>query len=365
MKKWILISVSFLLALSFHSFAEMPQVDLEIFGPAVVDPQIPSAGGKVTITLYIYNYGPEDVSGPVKIDWKVNGKNIGQTMIMGILTDEQKEITNTFKVKEKINKLRVSIATKMVPYKDINADNNLYEEEITFENFTVSGSDSTQGGTGTSISGTGETGEQNNRSSGNRTVTNPQKEVLNNPGTNSSSQGQGGTSTGTAGGSSSNKSQGNPSASGNSSGSSGSSAGSSSSSSSSRASKSNTEESVSPSYADNELNKVFTIYLMSYMKFNQKLVAVIAGTADSNIKTTLTALKQDTDSLHSSFIAINTSVLNGSNSTAASGINWVALEALLSKIDSNLGNFDELEEVSEDYIDKAEDYLSKAKNTLS
>ena len=37
--------------------AALPDVDLEIIGPAVIDPSEPIFGDKVTITLYLYNYG--------------------------------------------------------------------------------------------------------------------------------------------------------------------------------------------------------------------------------------------------------------------------------------------------------------------
>jgi len=350
MKKWAYFSILFLLMLSLDFLGSMPDVDLEIFGPAVVAPQEPAVGGKVTITLFIYNYGPDDISGPVKIDWRVNGKNIGQTMIIGILSDEQKEIKNTFKVKDKINEIKVSVVTKMVPYADNNIDNNLYEEEVAFANLTPE-DDSAQGGQGNAVI------EQENDGS------QPDEQGIRHPGSRS------GRDTGQAGstaGRNSSKKQGNPQATGNNCGNTGgNSSDSSTQNASTRESSGNSNTPATLTYVDNELNQLFTSYIMSYLKLYAKLTETCVKEGNSDRKATLTLLRQDVDNLHTNYIAINKFNVKSAQS-GASGLNigWVALEALLVKIDAGLDAFDEFEQMRDEYIDNSEDYCAKAKQVL-
>jgi hypothetical protein len=343
--------------LSLDFLGSIPDVDLEIFGPAVIAPQEPVVGDKVSIVLYIYNNGPDDISGLVKIDWRVNGKNIGQTMIVGILSDEQKEIKNTFKVKDKTNKIKVSIATKMVPYLDNNIDNNIYEEEIVFNNLTPV-NDSQLGKQGNIAIGQmddqGQTGEKVIGRPGSRSGRNPNK---------SGSAGNGNSSSTD---SNSSKEQGNPPTTGNNSGNtSGNSSDSSNQNSSSRESSENTDTSVAPTYYDNELNQLFTNYIVSYLKFYAKLTETIAKESNSGRKAALAVLKQDVDTLHSNYITINKfNVKSAQSSSSGLNIGWDTLEALIVKIDSDLDAFDEFEPMRDEYIDNSEDYLSKAKDVL-
>jgi hypothetical protein len=357
MKKWAFFSIVFVIMLSLDVLGSIPDVDLEILGPAVVTPQEPVVGDKVSIVLYIYNNGPDDISGLVKIDWRVNGKNIGQTMIVGILADEQKEIKNTFKVKDKINKIKVTIATKMVPYIDNNIDNNIYEEEVVFNNLTPE-NESQQGKQGNIVIGQvddqGQTGEQGIRRPGSHSGKNPNQ---------SGSAGNGNSS---STGNNSNKEQGNPPVTGNNSGNtSGSSSDSSNQNSSSRESHGNADTSVAPAYYDSELNQLFTNYIVSYLKFYAKLAETIAKESNSGRKTALAVLKQDVDTLHSNYIIINAFNVKGAQSSAAApNISWDTLDALLVKIEAGLDAFDEFNPMKDEYIDNSEDYLSKAKDVL-
>jgi len=350
MKKWAYFSIVFLMLSSLDFLGSMPDVDLEIFGPAATAPQEPVVGDKVSIVLYIYNYGPDDISGLVKIDWLVNGKNIGQTMIIGILSEEQKEIKNTFKVKDKINKIKVTIASKMVPYVDNNTDNNVYEEEIVFANL-ISEDGSQQGGQGNTVIGQvddrSQNGEQGIRRPGSHSRRNPNQ-------------------SGSTTGSNAHKEHDNPSATGNNSGNTGgNSSDSSNQNASARKSSGNTDTPAAPTYVDNELNQLFTSYIMSYLKLYAKLTETGVKEGNSGRKAALVVLKQDVDTLHADYIAINKFNVNGVQS-GASGLNigWVALEALLVKIDAGLDAFDEFEPMRDEYIDNSEDYLAKAKQVL-
>jgi hypothetical protein len=350
MKKWVYFLIIFLMMSSLDFLGSMPDVDLEILGPAVTAPQEPAVGDKVSIVLYIYNYGPDDINGLVKIDWRVNGKNIGQTMLIGLLSEEQKEIKNTFKVKDKINKIQVSIVTKMVPYTDNNIDNNIYEEEIVFANLMPE-DESQQGGQGNTVigqvDGRSQTGEQGIQRPGSHPGRNPSQ-------------------SGSTTGSNAHKEHDNPPATGNSSGNTdGNSSGSSNQNTSARESSGNSDNPAALTYVDNELNQLFTSYIMSYLKLYTKLTETNAKEVNSSRKAALAVLKQDVDTLHADYIAINKFNVKGAQSGVSElNIGWVALEALLMKIEAGLDAFDEFEPMRDEYIDNSEDYLAKAKQIL-
>ena len=104
---------------------------------------------------------------------------------------------------------------------------------------------------------------------------------------------------------------------------------------------------------------------MSYLKLYAKLTETCAKEGNSDRKAALTVLRQDVDNLHTNYIAINKfNVKSAHSGSSALNIGWVALEALLVKIDAGLDAFDEFEPMRDEYIDNSEDYLAKAKQVL-
>lgn len=359
MKKVIFTLLFCFIAHSAVMHAALPDVDLEIIGPAVIDPSEPIFGDKVTITLYLYNYGPEDIKGPIKVDWKINGKSIGQSVTMGLTADEQKEIKNTFKVKDKVNKLRVSISTAMTPFTDSYTDNNIYEEEISLTNLISDEGTSADGGQNTELANdkfanrirdgksrveesSGSSGSQPNTSGKGTSNSSQNTQSSNRTGNNSQNSGN------------EDKTQGSDQ-----------NKNSSNSNTSAKDSKANPNNpNSSPTFDNSELTRLFASYVTSYLKLYTKLMDSILHENDNARKNGLSGLKKDIDALHSQLISLNKKLAGNQSSSRESKTDWNALQELLSKIETQLGNFDELESFTDDYIDNADSFISKLKDSL-
>lgn len=366
MKRYLIFIVGILLLTESISFCALPDVDLEIVGPAVVDLAQPTFGEKVTVSLFIYNYGPENVTGPVKVSWMVNGKNIGQSIIMGLPAGEQKEIKNSFKVKDKVNKVKASVVTTMVPYADNYADNNVYEEEIAFTNLNANES-STQN---QQDQGTLNSEEITKKGRGKNRVEEPQEGSEGSgtkTGGNTGGQiGEGSTSESSSSSNSSSKESNNqtsspggdnkqnPTGVNNNTG----------SNASSRESGVNKKTYSSPVFDDSELTRMFASYVTSYLKLSAKVSLMLVQETDTNSKNAVSELKKDLETMHTTLVSINQLCAGNTSSSHQANIDWNSIKSLISALESKIEPFEELESLGEEYIDNTENFISKAQDFL-
>jgi hypothetical protein len=128
--------------------------------------------------------------------------------------------------------------------------------------------------------------------------------------------------------------------------------------------KTNPNSNSIPTFDNSELARTFAAYVTSYIKLYAKLNETLARESDAGKQSSLSTLKNDIDALHSLLVAINKTNANGSASSRGNKIDWNGLQDLLSKIEAQLDNFDELESSRDDYVDNADDFISKSKEKI-
>ncbi|MBN2135151.1 MAG: hypothetical protein JW737_05435 [Acidobacteria bacterium] len=314
MNRIIRIGVLLAVLFSVTVLADLPEADISIDQSVQVEPLNPQYNQKVTLSIMIENTGPDDITGPVKIIWKLNNRKLHETKIINLAAYDYKTISVDFRVKESEYTLSVERVSRAIPYQDNNSYNDSYSIQLSFPEVQKPANITTS--------------QQTTQSTGlpGNTTTTP---------TNPGNLGKGSGSNNSDSGSGTNSETGSEDT--------GESTGTDNSGNLSRGGGTTTNSTMDATSA-----QVFSEYYLQYLKVSGELKVKISKETDAQTKASLEKLSDEVNELNARF----TSLTKG-NSVSGSSESETSIPELVDSIEEYFGNLDLMDDLGEPFITKS------------